>query len=57
MHLVIVLLAALTFFVYLTIATRNDPEKRQLFYLFIVIDLALAAAFLYLIVSAILDFN
>ena len=55
MHLVIVLLAALTIFVYLTIATRNDPEKRQLFFLFVAIDLALAAAFLYLLVSAILD--
>ncbi len=57
MHLVIVLLAALAFFVYLTLATRNDPEKRKLFYLFVAIDLWLAGVFVYLLASAILDFN
>ncbi len=57
MHLVIVLLAALAFFVYLTLGVRNDPEKRKLFYLFVAIDLWLAGVFLYLLVSAILDFN
>ncbi len=57
MHLVIVLLAALAFFVYLTLATRNDPEKRKLFYLFVAIDLWLAGVFIYLLASAILDFN
>ncbi len=57
MHLVIVLLAALALFVYLTLATRGDPEKRKLFFLFVAIDLWLAAVFLYLLASAILDFN
>ncbi len=57
MHLVIVLLAALALFVYLTLATRGDPEKRKLFFLFVAIDLWLAAVFLYLLVSAIFDFN
>ncbi len=57
MHLVIVLLAALAFFIYLTLGVRNDPDKRKLFYLFVAIDLWLAGVFLYLLVSAILDFN
>lgn len=57
MHLVILLLAFLSFFVYLTLATRRDPEKRNLFYLFVLLDLWLAAVFLYLLVSAVLDYN
>ncbi len=54
MHLVIILLAALAFFIYLTLGTRSDPEKRKLFYLFVVIDLWLSAVFLYLLVTAVL---
>ncbi len=57
MHLVILLLAFLSFFIYLTLGTRSDPEKRKLFYLFVLIDLWLSAVFLYLLVSAILDYN
>ena len=54
MHLVILLLAALAFFVYLTLGARRDPQKRKLFYLFVLIDLWLSAVFLYLVVTAIL---
>ena len=54
MHLVIILLAALAFFIYLTLGARQDPEKRKLFYLFVVIDLWLSAVFLYLVVTAVL---
>ena len=57
MHLVILLLAFLAFFVYLTLGARQDPERRIQFYLFVLIDLWLAAVFLYLLVSAILDYN
>jgi len=57
MHLVILLLAFLSFFIFLTLGTRHDPEKRKLFYLFVLIDLWLGAVFLYLLVSAILDYN
>ena len=57
MHLVILLLAALALFIYLTLDARRDPDKRKLFILFIVIDLWLGAVFLYLLASAILDFN
>lgn len=57
MHLVILLLAFLTFFVYLTLGVRGDPEKRLLFYLFVLIDLWLSAVFLYLLVSAVFDYN
>ena len=54
MHLVIILLAALALFVYLTLSVRRDPEKRKLFYLFILIDLYLGAVFLYLVITAVL---
>jgi hypothetical protein len=54
MHLVILLLAALAFFIYLTLGVRRDPEKRKLFYLFVLIDLWLSAVFLYLVVTAVL---
>ncbi len=57
MHLVILLLAFLALFVFLTIGARGDPEKRMLFYLYVLIDLWLAAVFIYLLVSAVLDFN
>ncbi len=57
MHLVILLLALLTFFIYLTLGARRDPEKRMLFYLFALIDLWLGAVFIYLVVSAVLDYN
>lgn len=57
MHLVIILLAFLAFFIYLTLEARRDPEKRKLLYLFVLIDLWLSAVFLYLLVSAILDYN
>ena len=54
MHLVIVLLAALAFFIYLTLDARADPEKRKLYYLYIVIDLWLSGVFLYLLITALM---
>lgn len=57
MHLVILLLGLLTLGIYATLSFRSDPEKRSLFYLFVLIDLWLAAVFVYLVVSAVLDFN
>ena len=54
MHLVIGLLAALAFFIYLTLATRSDPGKRKLFYLLLIIDLWLSGVFLYLVITAVL---
>ena len=54
MHLVIILLAALAFFIYLTLEARGDPERRKLFILYTLIDLWLTAVFLYLLVTALL---
>jgi len=54
MHLVIILLAALALFIYLTLEVRGDPERRKLFFLYVVIDLWLSAVFLYLLVTALL---
>ncbi len=54
MHLVIVLLAALTFFVYLTLGVRRNPDKRKMFFLLVLIDLWLSGVFLYLLVTAVM---
>ena len=54
MHLVVLLLAALAFFIFLTLGVRGDPEKRKLFYLFVLVDLWLSAVFLYLLVTALM---
>ena len=54
MHLVIVLLAVLALFIYLTLGARGDPERRKLFVLYVVIDLWLASVFLSLLVTAVM---
>ena len=51
MHLVILLLAALALFVFLTLKARRDPEKRKLFVLYVLIDLWLSGVFIYLLVG------
>ncbi len=55
MHFVILLLAALAFFIFLTLGARQDPAKRKLYYLFVIIDLWLAGVFLYLLVTAVMN--
>jgi hypothetical protein len=55
MHLVILLLAALSFFIYQTQGVRNDPERRKVLVRDVLIDLWLSAVFLYLLVSALLN--
>ena len=55
MHLVILLLAVLAFFIFLTLAVRGDPEQRKLFILYVLIDLALASAFLFFVINALLN--
>lgn len=57
MHLVILLLAALSIALYLTLLVRRDPEKRRIFYLLVVIDLWFASVFTYLVISALFDYN
>jgi hypothetical protein len=54
MHLVILLLGALAFFIYLTLGVRGDRERRKLFALYVLIDLWLSAVFFYLLVTALL---
>jgi hypothetical protein len=55
MHLVIILLALLALFLYLTLSAANDPGKRQFFYLYLLIDVWLGSVFVYLLVTALLD--
>lgn len=55
MHLVIILLAVLGFFLYLTLSVSRNPEKKYYFYLFLLIDLWLSSVFVYLVVTAFLD--
>ena len=54
MHLVIILLAALVVFISLTLGVRKNPERRKIFFLYVVIDLWLGGVFLYLLVTAVL---
>ncbi len=54
MHLVILLLAALALFIYLTLGVRGNPERRKLFALYVAIDIWLASVFLYLLVTALM---
>jgi hypothetical protein len=54
MHLVIALLGALVFFIFLTLGVRNNPEQRKIFFLYLVIDLWLGGVFLYLVGTAVL---
>jgi len=52
MQFVIILLAVLAFFLYLTAGVAKDPDKRKFFYLYLLIDLWLGSVFIYLLVSA-----
>ncbi len=54
MHLVVLLLAALAFFIFLTLGVRSDPERRKLFFLYVLVDLWLSAVFLYLLITALM---
>jgi hypothetical protein len=54
MHLVIILLAALAFFIFLTLGVRGDRERRKLFVLYVIIDLWLTSVFLYLLITALM---
>jgi hypothetical protein len=55
MQFVILLLAALTFFLYLTLGVAKDPEKRKFFIVYLLIDTWLTIVFIYLLVSALSD--
>ena len=55
MPLVIILLAAIAFFLYLAMNARKDPDNRKLFYLFLGIVIWLTAVFGFLLVTAIFD--
>ena len=55
MPLVLILLVALIGALVLTLGARRDPEKRKLFYLYIVIDIWLAAVIVFILVTAVFD--
>ncbi len=55
MHFMIALLAALAFFLFLTLGVAKDPHKRRYFYLFLLIDIWLTCVFIYLIYEALID--
>ncbi len=52
MQFVIILLAALALFLYLTLGVARDPNKKKFFYLYLLIDIWLGGVFVYLLVSA-----
>lgn len=55
MQFVILLLAALAFFLFLTLGVARNPEKRNYFYLFLLVDIWLASVFIYLIYEALIN--
>ena len=55
MPLVIILLAAIAFFLYLALNARQDEEDRKLFYLYSAIVVWLTVVFGFLLVTAVLD--
>ncbi len=55
MQFVIVLLAALALFLYLTLGAARDPNKKKFFYLYLLIDIWLSCVFAYLLVTALLN--
>lgn len=55
MQFVIALLAALGFFLFLTLGVAKNPEKRKYFYLYLLVDIWLAGVFIYLIYEALID--
>jgi len=52
MQFVIILLAVLALFLYLTLGAAKDPGKKKFFYLYLLIDIWLASVFIYLLVTA-----
>jgi hypothetical protein len=55
LHFVIILLGALALFLYLTLGVVKDPDKRNFFYLYLVVDIWLTIVFVYLLYSAFTD--
>ncbi|MCH7880774.1 MAG: hypothetical protein IIB69_04185 [Proteobacteria bacterium] len=55
MLFVIALLAALAFFLFLTLGVAKDPQKRKYFYLYLLVDIWLTSVFIYLIYEAVID--
>ena len=55
MPLVLILLVALIIALVFTLGARRDPEKRKLFYLYIAIDIWLAAVIVFILVTAVFD--
>jgi hypothetical protein len=52
LHLLIILLAVLAWFLYLTLGVAKDPDKKKFFYLYLLIDIWLGSVLVYLLVTA-----
>ena len=55
MQFMIALLAALAFFLFLTLAVAKNPARKKYFYLFLLVDIWLSCVFIYLIYEAFID--
>ncbi len=49
MPLIMLVMAALAIFLFLTLSVRNDPERRKQFYLYVVIDVWLGGVLIFLL--------
>lgn len=55
MPLIVILLAVLVFFLYLTLQARRNPLRRKQFYLYLLVDLWLGGVFVFLVLTGILS--
>ncbi len=53
MPLIMLVMAALALFLFLTLGARNDPERRKQFYLYVVIDVWLGGVLVFLLATGI----
>jgi nitrogen fixation/metabolism regulation signal transduction histidine kinase len=55
MHVLILLLAALAFFLFVTFKLARQPDLRRYFYFFVLIDAWISMVLVYLLVTAVVD--
>ena len=55
MPLIMLVMAALAIFLFLTLGVRGEPEKRKQFFLYVAIDLWLSSVLVYLLVTGIVN--
>ena len=55
MPLIMLVMAALAIFLFLTLGVRGDPDKRKQFFLYVAVDLWLSSVLVYLLTTGIVN--